>query len=302
MKNTKRVLCIITIVWVLVLATMFSNAWIARNWTPSISQQNITIASSSALLISLSENGNDFTQSVNLNSIFANDSFTLKQISSSDGRSFHTVNYLPTLNGGVPVFTNDVQFVEGRYIDFTFYLKRQTSNNPELATNKLVFIHPESFIKSVTDENGNDISKAIRVAITVDNNAPIILANCDDVYDGFRNTNAANPNANGQDLYRDYLNNDFTYNGNAVATQTAYSLLYYHGGRTSFDNDGDPTNDYEFTPNESRAVVRMQAGQTCKINLKIWLEGGDDTCTEGIAGKVFDFLLKFDSVDLPNAQ
>ncbi len=303
MKHTKKLLIIMTIAWVLLLMVVFSQSWIARNWTPSITQNNITISSSSALLISLTEDGTDLSSSVSLNSILATSSFTLKQVSSADGRSFHTVDFLPTLSGLSPVFTKDT--VEpsddnpGRYINFTFYLKRQTSNNPELATDKLVYIHPESYIKSVSDDQ--DISNAIRVAITIDNNEPVILANCSDQYNGQRNTTAANAAAEGKDVYTNYTAEEanLQYNGEATSAQTAYGLYYWNGGRTSFDYDNDPTNDYEFTANSDRALVRMATGQICTVNLKIWLEGGDETCTEEIAGKVFDFMIKFDSLDVP---
>ncbi len=302
MKHTKKLLIVLTIAWVLLLMVVFSDAWIARNWTPSISQQSITISSSSALLISLDPTGDNLYGSVNINEMVGSDEFTLRQVSSHDAKLFHRVDFLPTITGGEPIFTT--QDVEDRYINCTFYLMRQISNNPEEASEKLVFIHPDTHI-SCTSGNA-DVSKAIRVAITIDNNAPIILADCsDNLYNGSRPVLAPKEGANGENVYEDYdpsptVKNE--YNRDVVATQTAYSLLYYHGGRTSFDDDDDPSNDYNFTPNEDRALVKMQEGQVCTVNVKIWLEGSDDTCTEAIAGQVFDFLLKFDSVDVQTVR
>lgn len=306
MKHTKKLLLLMTIAWILLLTVVFSHSWIARNWTPSISQPNITISSSSALLISLTEDSTDLQSTVSLNTVLNTEDFTLMQVSSSDGAIFHTVDFLPTLNQKSPVFTNEN--IENRYIDFTFYLKRQINNNPDAAMDKLVYIHPESHINSIVD--GEDISRAIRIAITIDNSPPIILANCEEKdggqYNGSRNTTASNSTANGLDVYDNYTSTEsnLQYNTAATATQTAYGLYYYNGGRSAadFTDDNDPTNDYDFTPNASRALVRMATGQVCKVNLKIWLEGGDETCDEDIAGKVFDFLLKFDSVDIPIEQ
>lgn len=302
MKHTKKLLIISTIAWVLLLMVVFSDAWIARNWTPSISQQSITISSSSALLISLDKEGETLVNTVNLNDMFGSDEFTMRQVSSCDAKIFHRIDFLPTITGGEPVFTTDG--VEDRYIDYTFYLMRQISNNPEEASEKLVFIHPETHI---TSTSGNEaVSKAIRIAITIDNNAPIILADCpDNLYDGFRTVLAPKEGANGENVYEAYDPSptaENEYNRDVVATQTAYSLLYYHGGRTSFDGDDDPSNDYAFTPDVSRALVKMAEGQVCTVNVKIWLDGSDETCTEAIAGQVFDFLLKFDSVDVETVR
>ena len=168
-----------------------------------------------------------------------------------------------------------------------------------MATDKLLFIHPDTHITGVGDDVG--IDKAIRVAITIDNNSPIILANCDDQYDGRRSTTAAAANADGEDVYVNYNPDNTTneYNSLVTATQNAYGLLYWHGGRTSYDGDDDPTDDYEFDPDPQRVLYRLATDQICKVNIKIWLEGGDETCTDSIAGKVFDFMLKFDSVDVP---
>lgn len=303
MKHTKKLLVAITIAWILLLMVVFSHSWIARNWTPSISQTNITISSSSALLISLDENGTTLTNSVSLNDVFANSSFVLKQVSSVDGITFHKVDFVPALSGNSPVFTRDeavpISDNTGRYIDLTFYLKRQSSNNPDLASDKLVFIHPETHITAVGDDA--DVAKALRVAITIDNNPPIIMANCDDQYNGTRSATAATADAHGQDVYINYNPDDAVhqYNTEFTATQVAYGLQYWHGGRTSYDGDDDPTDDYEFTPDPQRALVRLATDQICTVNIKIWLEGGDEACTDSIAGKVFDFMLKFDSVDVP---
>ena len=301
MKNTKKLLIVLTIAWMLLLTVVFSDAWIARNWTPSVSQQSITISSSSALLISLDKEGETLVNSIDLNEMFNSNEFTLRQVSSHDAKVFHRVDFLPTFRNESPEFS--ATQVQDRYIDFTFYLMRQISNNPEEASEKLVFIHPETHITSVS---GNEnVSNAIRVAITIDNYAPIILAKCDNVYNGTKNTTASNADAHGKLVYTNYSNEPGAVNEpnrEAVSTQSAFSLLYYHGGRTSFDNDNNTANDYNFTPDPSRALIKMQEGQICTVNVKIWLEGGDDACTEAIAGQVFDFMLKFDSVDISTVR
>jgi len=308
MKHTKKLLIVSTIAWVLLLMVVFSDAWIARNWTPSVSQNSITISSSSALLISLDKDGETLVNTIDLNEMLNSDEFTLQQVSSHDAKVFHKVDFLPTLQPNTsPKYSTEV---EGSYVDYTFYLMRQISNNPEEASEKLLFIHPDTHITSVS--GNEDVNKAIRVAITIDNYPPIILSNCPDNYNDSRSTVAANATAAtaGEegfegDVYLNYSSEPGAQNKlntAAIATQMSKGLLYYHGGRTSYDNDGDVTNDYDFTPDVSRALIKMQEGQICTVNVKIWLEGGDDACTEAIAGQVFDFMLKFDSVDIDTVR
>ena len=69
-------------------------------------------------------------------------------------------------------------------------------------------------------------------------------------------------------------------------------LHYYNGGRS------ENSTDYNFTVNKDLMLCEVGSGSTTKINLKIWLEGGDDYCVESIAGQAIKFILKFDSIDI----
>jgi hypothetical protein len=45
-------------------------------------------------------------------------------------------------------------------------------------------------------------------------------------------------------------------------------------------------------------LVQVGSGSTTKINVKVWLEGGDENCVEQIAGEAIKLVLKFDSIDI----
>lgn len=295
MKKTKKLLPILSAAWIIILLIVFSYSWVARNWTPSLSEDQISIASTGALLIGLSDDST--YNSVSLNQIVGVDSFTFKQVSSVDGKTFHTVNFVPALQNKPPVFTDDD--VKGRYIDVNFYLKSQVSNDNALNKSKYVFIHPDTEI--VDTETGQEISKAIRMAITIDgvnNNNPFILGRTDDGINTIDYTTwAAKSDAQDKPLYVDYPTN-LAYNPDATALQTVYSLHYFNGGRTTYDNDDNPEDDYDFTIDTSRVLLTIAPGEIRQVNLRIWLEGGDEHCIDGIAGKSFSIVLKFDSVEI----
>lgn len=294
MKKTNKLLSILSAAWMIILLVVFSYSWVARNWTPSLSQEQISIASTGALLIGLS---NDTTyNSVSLNQVVGVDSFTFKQVSSVDGKTFHTVNFVPALQNKPPLFTGED--VKGRYIDVNFYLKSQVSNDNALNKSKYVFIHPDT--KIIDTQTGQNISKAIRMAITIDgvnSNEPYILGRTNDDKDNIDySTWAALPDAQGKPLYVKFPD-DQTYNPDAADQQKVYNLNYFHGGRTTYDGDGNHQNDYNFTVDPTRTLLTIAPGEIRQVNLKIWLEGGDANCIDGIAGKSFSIMLKFDSVE-----
>ena len=93
-----------------------SYSWISRTWTPSITEDKISISTTGALVISLVSddeyNANSAKyNTVNLNTLLGDDTFvdnfSFKQVSSVDGKTFHTVDFSPLLIGKSPVFTNE---------------------------------------------------------------------------------------------------------------------------------------------------------------------------------------------------
>ena len=165
----------------------------------------------------------------------------------------------------------------------------------QLRFNKYIFIHPDSEISDV--RTGSNASKAIRIALSINDGVPILLCNAGSST-STKSWNAALTNANGKTVYKtnsngsiQYDNGKPIYNTEAVNSTYAYDLHYYNGGRTS-------GTDYNFNVNRDLMLCEVGSGSTTKINLKIWLEGGDDYCVETIAGEAIKLVLKFDSIDV----
>lgn len=293
----------LSIIWILVMLGVTSYSWISRTWTPSITEDQISISTTGALVISLVSddeyNANSAKyNTVNLNTLLGDDTFvdnfSFKQVSSVDGKTFHTVDFSPLLVGKSPVFTNEN--VKERYIDITFYLQIQESGDSSLQYSKYIFIHPDTQISDVN--SGSNASKAIRIALTINDGDPIILCNAGS-RTTIKSTQAAYTDANGKTVYKVDSNgaavNDNNgkpiYNTDAVGTVTARDLHYYNGGRTSGTG-------YNFTVNPELMLVEVGSGSTTKINVKVWLEGGDENCVEQIAGEAIKLVLKFDSIDI----
>lgn len=303
MRKKNILFLTLSTLWLLFILVVTSFAWISRTWTPTISEDQISISTAGALVISLvsDDEYNSNTakyNTVNLNKLLGDDSFvdtfSFKQVSSVDAKTFHTVDFSPVLNKKSPVFTNEN--VKERYIDITFYLQIQASQDQSLQYSKYIFIHPDSVIEDVTA--GSNASKAIRTALTINDGEPIILCEAGSP-DSFKSTNAALTDANGKTLYKvdskgavvNDENGNPIYNTEAVNSVTARDLHYYHGGRTSGTG-------YDFTVDSQRMLVEVGSGSTTKVNLKVWLEGGDDYCVERIAGQAIKLVIKFDSMDI----
>ena len=303
MKKRNIFMGILSLSWLLVLLVVTSYAWISRTWTPSITEDKISISTAGALVISLVSD-QEYNQApnkyntVNLNTLLGDDkfvdTFSFKQVSSVDGKTFHTVDFSPMLTGKSPKYTNEN--VRERYIDVTFYLQIQESEDTSLRYSKYIFIHPDSQITDI--KSGSNASKAIRIALSINDAEPIILCNAGSTT-ATKSTNAAGINANGKTLYKTTssgaIENDQNgkpiLNPDAVGTALAKDLHYFNGGRTS-------GTDYNFTVNPQLMLCEVGSGSTTKINLKIWLEGGDDYCVESIAGEAIKLVLKFDSMDI----
>ena len=310
MPKLRRTLSVVLAVWLTIMLVAFTYTWVSRNWTPSIKSDDINIASSGALVISILGDDAAVHTEVSLNDVVGlsvDDSFTFKQVSSQDGVNFFWKDFSPTIGGdNAPIFwkigSSDIQ--KKNYIDTKFCLQLDDS----LKTSKYIFIHPETVINYIKDNpDYPDLNKAIRISLTYDKeiytgtsvqtvSETIILA------DLANNDGAINVREDDtvDELYRAVLSDadgktDETDSG-ALGYQTVYGLQYFNCGRTSFDKD-DPFNDsnYNFKRDESKTLFKLNPGEQKWITMRIWLEGQDENCIEQIAGEKFNLVLKFDS-------
>ncbi len=290
MSKAKKILTAVTALWLCLLLVILSYAWVVRNWTPSIEQEDLQINKAGALVISLT--GDDNYETLSLNKVVGIDSFIFKQVSSQNGQNFMWLDFMPTLDQKPAKYAKVTDAQKENYIETQFALKLDDT----LTTDRYIFVHPESFLSDTTDVH---VSNAIRIALdyTVteadgsETNHVYILGNTPEGQEVDYSTSAVLADADGKEQ------DDPT----AVSQQKVYSLQYFNGGRTTAFDSTNPANpeNYNFTPDPDRMLFTLKPGELKWITLRIWLEGADEYCVNEIAGQYFDMNLKFDSISVP---
>jgi len=276
MSKTKKILSVVTIVWLCLFLTVFTYSWVLRNKTPSIYHDNLKISPAGALVISLQ--GDDNNSSVDLNQITSLDSFVFKQVSSLNGKHFMRLDFTPTIDGDEAEyrFISEGDTHKNDYIDTRFALKLDDS----LEDGKYVFLHPDCVISDDNEEL--DIAKAIRIAIDVD--VPISETETENRTFIFGNTTGDIPLDQSTMAVKQDADGKGESDSTAVGQQKVYNFTAYNG-----------YTDGEFDPD--KCLFKIEPGYVQWVNIRIWLEGADPNCKNEIAGQTFDLVLKFDSAN-----
>jgi len=283
MQKKNLFLRILTVVQIIVLITIGTYAWFSDKSNPSISESNMRVSSSEGLVIKLAPDSEART-SVNLNELFSDfNAFELKQMSSADAINFYTIDFGAGLTNNLPKYvkitpetTGTINMEKYGCIDYNFYLQTE-----DFA--KHVYFHKDSYIKG-------EAADSIRVAITVknvDTDFKMIFGNIAEngITDEYRTKAVISEGE------FDYTNT----NNLLVSDQVVYTFQSKDGGREVSDNDPIDL---------SKVLLTLQANSLIKVNVKIWLEGGDPDCDNNIADTNIDTLIKFGSAnvlrDAPN--
>ena len=310
MPKRRRILSAVLALWLCVMLVVFTYTWVSRNWTPSIKSDDINIASSGALVISILSDTSAVHTEVSLNDVVGlevNNSFVFKQVSSQDGVNFFWKDFSPTVSGDFPAEFHKIENSDSHkkdYIDTRFCLKLDDA----LTESKYIFIHPETVINYVKDHvDDPDVAKAIRISLTYDKDIitesgsqtvteTVILGHLDDDDDVVNARDGAETN----DLYMAVLSDadgktDAADSG-ALGHQVVYGLQYFDCGRITFDKENPfAESNYNFKRDPSKALFTLNPGELKWVDMRIWLEGQDENCVQAIAGEKFNLVLKFDS-------
>lgn len=310
MPKLRRVLSAFLALWLCVMLIAFTYTWVSRNWTPSIKSEDINIASSGALVISILSDTSAVHTEVSLNDVVGlevNDSFTFKQVSSQDGVNFFWKDFSPTVSGDLPaefhrIDNSDIHKKD--YIDTRFCLKLDDG----LTQDKYIFIHPETVINYIKDHAEDpELSKAIRISLTFDVDMvtesgtqtvtkTVILGNLDDNDDVVNSSDDAETNELYMAVLSDADGKTDAAGSGALGYQVVYGLDYFDCGRITYDKDNPfAESNYTFKRDASKALFTLKPGELKWVDMRIWLEGQDENCVEAIAGEKFDLVLKFDS-------
>ncbi len=277
---------IIAIVEVAVLLSVASYAWFSDKSNPSITQNNIKVSAAEGLVIRLTPDSAARTV-VNLEEIFNDFSlFELKQMSSVDGLTFYTIDFGAGLANNMPQYVLINPEADGHLnmeqygcVDYDFYL--QTENYA-----KHVYLHNDTSISGAA-------SDAIRVAITIrDENYDVLYIFGDTAEKG---TTAAPYTTRAVRAIGEFDYFDTSTSSNLIGNQTVYTFDEKNGGRGTSDDASIDLN---------KILLTIPANTTVKVNVKIWLEGGDLDCTNILASSTIDATIKFGSAnvlrDAPN--
>lgn len=275
-KIIVRILKIMILVQIALIFVYTTYAWFSDKTNPQISQDDIKVTSAEGLVIKLSEDSEART-SVSLNEILSDyDLFALKQMSSADGINFYTIDFGAGLAHSAPQFVkvpvqeNGLINMEANgIIDYDFYLETEEQA-------KHIYLHKDTSFQGIA-------SNSIRFALTLTEgtNKKVYIF-------GDKRENAID----GYTTKAIIKTGRFSYNNidaSFTANQTVYAYEDYNGGRGNDDNDPIDLTKILFT---------MEANSTRTINVKIWLEGGDEDCDTTLANTMVNALIKFGSANV----
>jgi hypothetical protein len=270
----KFILETIVLLGVVSLISFFSYSWFKNKDNPVISANDIKVSAADGLVIKLTPDTVGRTE-VNLNQVITGfDEFILKQVSSVDGVNFYKIDF------GQGLAVEDPEFVklnstynmnEDGYISYTFYLTTETFA-------KHVYIHKDTIISG-------DAADAMRISmkITDSDGAVSYYIFGTEPEDG---------------IYNDYTTkavaaegrfNFYDIDSSLVQNQTVRLFSYKGGGRENSDDD-----EIDLT----KILATIPAHESIEVQLKIWLEGGDEDCNTTIAGSTLDTIIKFGSANV----
>lgn len=277
MKKTITRILSITILLQISIITLYSTyAWFSDKTNPTINQNDMKVTSAEGLVIKLSPDSEARTQ-VSLNEILSDfDVFSLKQMSSADGINFYTIDFGAGLAHSAPQFVKVpvqsnglINMDENGIIDYDFYLETEDQA-------KHIYLHKDTSFNGLA-------SNSIRLAVTVTEGSEktvyIFGDTRENAIDGYTTKAIV---TTGRFSYNN-IDPSFTSN------QNVYAYEDYNGGRANDDNDPIDLTKVLFT---------MEANSMKTVNIKIWLEGGDEDCDTTLSDTMVDALIKFGSANV----
>jgi hypothetical protein len=179
------------------------------------------------------------------------------------------------------------------FIDITFYIQADNSSA------RYIYLHEDSHISlaessKVNDERYDVAHKALRVAISIDNGGARLFS-----ADGDSRTYTAvapmSTAGDANEYYRYYSSYDHETQSGIKNTDPIATLKEKAVELLSDYNGYDVLEDGTKKQNTKKCLFVIGAGQTAAIHVRIWLEGEDEYCNEGIVNKDLDVLIKFAS-------
>ncbi len=313
-KRSKWFRAIRPIALVLVLVMILTYAtfsWMKRDWTPTLSQNNVKIVAGSSLVFMFGDD--ELDDDIPLNQLAGMNNFVFKSVSNCTGESedFFALNYSPRgehfdkfMHLSTDQVTNDELDESGAinkemllgkkygYVELTFGVKAAAGEND---FDKIIRLANTSKISgAATGGNANNsaAAMAMRVSVTVP--------------DGNGGTRTILYSPRGE--HKGITNNHIEGVGYAADGVNRYSYDEHSGNYVKVDKAKDDTDivvskeDVKTlvtgTENQNDALFTLKKGSTEQIIVRIWLEGEDSSCTDAVLNSELDILLRFEAVDI----
>lgn len=270
----KFILEMIVLLSIVAIISLVSYSWFKNKDNPIISANNIKVSAADGLVIKLTPDTVGRTE-VSLNQVITGfDEFILKQVSSVDGVNFYKIDFGQGLAVEDPEFvklSSTYNMNEDGYISYTFFLTTETFA-------KHVYLHKDTIISG-------DAANAMRISMKITDSNGVVSYYIfgteaeDGIYNDYTTKAVA---AEGKFNFYDI-------DPSLVQNQTVRLFSYRDGGRGDSDDDEIDLN---------KILATIPAHESIEIQLKIWLEGGDDDCDTTIAGSKLDTVIKFGSANV----
>lgn len=290
-------------------------AWMKRDWTPTLYQDNVKIAAGSSLTFIYVKDEEEYNiEHQSVNSLLGMNNFVFKSVSNCTGKSgdffglfyaateqFDRYNYLDVQDDNkkdmIDKYGNPYTAlgVVNGYIEMKFTVSSDINETKGIYLSKDSFIEGAEYKESDgnvvyeegADANPNNVAaEAMRVSVTVHNEAG---------------------------KYDD--NNDMTYIFARTVTDHSGITNDYEEGYGYKANEGlrkDQSQYMKDSPNGSTSIKNMNAsqkdahlfdlaqGEVKELTVRIWLEGTDENCTDAIADSALSISLQFTAGDAKN--
>lgn len=317
------------------LCTYVTYAWLRRDWTPTIQQDGITIATGGSLVFQLEDNSVGTVMSIN--DVLKLDDFVLKPVSNRHGTSdgfftldmsggdgFEKYKYLDVNQYQTNSDNYSKMGIDNGYIEFKVALVAPGNQNRyvyiDTSTNEDTNA-PYSEIRfnsaaGEADATDQETAKCIRVSVTVSTaGSPaktfIFLSDQSEIG---RHTGVDDKASDGKYVmdgkYYHQMNDAGTpvvdANGRFVPETQDYELgsedqakivkaPIDSNTKVAHFTDYNGYNDETDEKDTTKALCELVGGQQTWLTIRVWAEGTDPICTEDIAGNQIDLRIRFSS-------
>ena len=298
----------------LFLLSYATYAWMKRDWTPKIHQENVKIVAGSSLTFIY---GEDEIDDIAVNELLGEENFVFKSVSNCSGYSddFFALDYstqgqyydtfkkisLSELTTEQQALTTKYTELGKKYgyVELTFHIASATEGE---VYDKEIYL-ADSFINGVAVE-GDDVTtarnaraaEAVRISITVHATDTLpetntIFARTATTHTGITNLHVDGYGyvANGASRY------DRTVNPPKLATTVVFNV---NAASREEDLKITSTGIKTFADFATDPLFVLEKGTKRAITVRIWLEGEDANCEDDIADSALDLLLQFSAKDV----